>query len=315
MSPVELKNLDKVFWPKEGFTKGDVVRYYDRMSSLILPYLRGRPMVLVRHPNGIKGASFFQKNVASIHLPSYVKTVRIRARSTGRDVHYIVCNNKATLLYLANLGCIEMHTWGSQVRKLHCPGYMVIDLDLGGNSFAEVAAVARETRKVIAAAGGTSLVKTSGKRGIHVYVPLRPIYDFDEVRSVARLVAEIVNRRMPRLTTTSPRLSGRRKKIYLDCARNGFGQTTVAPYSLRAFAKATVSAPVDWRELTGACSPARYNLCSMARRVRMKGDPWQKAMCKPNSLRKLEASLRKMLSPDKAAGARGRAKPGSHRRR
>lgn len=174
MTAVELKNLDKVFWPKEGFTKGDVVAFYDRMSSLILPYLRDRPMVLVRHPNGIKGASFFQKNVASIHLPSFVRTVGIRARSTGRNVQYVMCNNKATLLYLANLGCIEMHAWGSRTGKLRFPDYMVIDLDPGGNSFADVAAVARETRKVIAAAGGTSLVKTSGKRGIHVYVPLRP---------------------------------------------------------------------------------------------------------------------------------------------
>lgn len=302
MSPLELKHLDKVFWPKEGFTKGDVIRYYDRISSLILPYLKGRPMVLVRHPNGIKGVSFFQKNVASIHLPSYVKTVSVRAKSTGRYVHYIVCNNKATLLYLANLGCIEMHVWGSQVRKLHSPGYMVIDLDPGGNPFAQVAAVARETRKVIAAAGGSSLVKTSGKRGIHVCVPLRPIYDFDEVRSVARLIAEIVNHRMPKLTTISPRISGRRNRIYLDCARNGFGQTTVAPYSLRAFARATVSTPLDWRELTGACSPARYNLRSMARRIRIKGDLWQTAMHKPNSLRKLETSLKAMMAQGSKAG-------------
>lgn len=307
MSKVELKNLDKIFWPREGFTKGDVVGYYARMSSLILPYLKGRPMVLVRHPNGIKGASFFQKNVGAIRLPPYVKTVGIRARSTGRYVHYIVCNNKATLQYLANLGCIEMHVWGSQVSRLHCPGYMVIDLDPGGNPFAEAAAVARETRKVIAAAGGTCLVKTSGKKGIHVYVPLRPVHDFDEVRSVARLVAEIVNRRLPKLTTVSPRLSARRNRIYLDCARNGFGQTTVAPYSLRAYPKATVSTPLDWRELTAACSPARYHLRSMARRLRIKGDLWRTVMHKPSSLRRLEASLKAMLLPERKAGAARRA--------
>lgn len=303
MTAVELKNLDKIFWPKEGFTKGDVIRYYERISSLILPYLRQRPMVLVRHPNGIKGASFFQKNVGSIHLPSFVQTVRIRASSTGRDVHYIVCNNRATLLYLANLGCIEMHVWSSRVGKLHSPSYMVIDLDPGGNRFADVAAVAWETRKVIAAAGGSSLVKTSGKTGVHVYVPLRPIYDFDEVRSVARLVAKIVNRRLPKLTTVSPRLSRRKNRIYLDCARNGFGQTTVAPYSLRAFAKATVSTPLEWRELTAACSPARYHLRSLARRVRTKGDLWEAAMGKPNSLRQLEASLKAMALPGKNAAA------------
>lgn len=307
MATVELKNLDKVFWPKEGFTKGDVVEYYARMSSLILPYLRERPMVLVRHPDGIKGGGFFQKNASSIRLPSFVKTVSIRAKSTGRNVRYIVCNNKATLLYLANLGCIEMHVWGSRCDKLHSPSYMVIDLDPGGNSFADVAAVARETRKVVAAAGGTSLVKTSGKKGMHVYVPLRPIYDFDEVRAVARLVAEIVHRRLPKLTSVSPRLNARRNRVYLDCARNGFGQTTVAPYSLRAFPKATVSTPLDWREVTAACSPAHYRLRSIARRIRMKGDIWKAAMRRPNSLRRLERSLKALaLNTGKAAAARRR---------
>ena len=294
MTKVEFRNLDKIFWPKEGYSKGDVIQYYDRMADTILPYLRDRPMVLVRHPNGIKGGSFFQKNVAAIHLPSFVKTVSVRAKSTGRNVHYVVCNNKATLLYLANLGCIEMHAWSSRIRNLNYPNYMVIDLNPGRNTFAEIVAVAKEARKVIAAAGGTSLVKTSGKTGIHVCVPLRPIYDFDEVRAVARLVAQIVNRRMPKLTTVNPRLSGRKNRIYLDCARNGFGQTTVAPYSLRAFAKATVSAPLDWRELTAGCSPAHYHLRSMIRRVRMKGDLWEAAMRRPNSLRKLGTSLEAM---------------------
>jgi bifunctional non-homologous end joining protein LigD len=296
---VEFKNLDKIFWPKEGYTKGDVVEYYDRMAAIILPYLRDRPMVLVRHPDGIKGGSFFQKNVAAIHLPPFVKTVKIRAKSTGRNVHYIICSNKATLLYLANLGCIELHPWNSRIRNLNCPSYMVIDLDPGHNTFAEVAAVARETRKVIAAGGGTSLVKTSGKTGIHVYVPLRPIYDFGDVRAVARLVAQIVNRRMPELTTVSPRLTGRKNRIYLDCARNGFGQTIVAPYSLRAFPKATVSAPLDWRELTSSSSPARYHLRSIGRRIAMKGDLWADAVRWPNSLRKLEAALKAMTLPAK----------------
>ena len=294
MTRVEFRNLDKIFWPKEGYAKGDVIEYYERMAGIILPYLRDRPMVLVRHPNGIKGGSFFQKNVASIHLPSFVRTVTIRAKSTGRNVRYVVCNSKATLLYLANLGCIEMHPFNSRIRKLTCPNYMVIDLDPGRNTFADVVAVAKETRKVIAAAGGTGLVKTSGKTGIHVYVPLRPIYGFDDVRAVARLIAQIVNRRMPKLTTVNPRLGGRKYRIYLDCARNGFGQTTVAPYSLRAFPKATVSAPLDWRELTSSCSPERYHLRSMSRRIGTKGDLWQAAMRRPNSLRKLATALKAM---------------------
>src|ERR1700693_5198895 len=182
MAKVTLTHLDKVFWPKEGLTKGDVIRYYERVADVILPYLRNRPMVLNRHPNGIKGASFFQKNVDPRHLPSFVKTVTIRAKSTGRNVHYVVCNNKATLLYLANLGCIEMHPWLSRIGRLNKPDFLVVDLDPRGNSFDQVITVARAAQKLIASAGARSLIKTSGKTGLHIYVPMRGDRDFAEVR-------------------------------------------------------------------------------------------------------------------------------------
>ena len=165
MAKVPFTHLDKVFWPKEGFTKRDVVRYYERVADVILPYLRDRPMVLNRHPDGIKGASFFQKNVDPGHLPPFVKTVSIRAKSTGRKVRYVVCNNKATLLYLANLGCIEMHPWLSRTKRLDKPDFLVIDLDPNGNSFDQVVAVARAAHKLIVAAGGWSSVKTFRENG------------------------------------------------------------------------------------------------------------------------------------------------------
>jgi bifunctional non-homologous end joining protein LigD len=264
MVKVPLTHLDKVFWPKEGFTKGDVIRYYGRVADVILPYLRHRPMVLNRHPNGIKGASFFQKNVDPHHLPPFVKTIAIRAQSTGRNVHYVICNNKATLLYLANLGCIEMHPWLSRTGRLNKPDYLVIDLDPSGNPFDQVITVARAAHKLIESAGGRSLIKTSGKTGLHIYGPGRG-------------------------------------KIYLDYARNSIGQTIAAPYSLRAFPRATVSTPLEWRELTKSVRAQRYTLRTIFRRLNGKGDVWQSALRQTTSLAKLERNLTRIFETHKAS--------------
>jgi bifunctional non-homologous end joining protein LigD len=306
MAKASFTHLDKIFWPKEGFTKGDVIRYYDRVSDVILPYLRHRPMVLHRHPNGIKGASFYQKNVDPRHLPPFVQTTAIRARSTGRQVHYVVCNNKATLLYLANLGCIELHPWLSRIGRLNKPDYLVIDLDPKGNPFDQVIAVARATRKVIESAGGKCLIKTSGKTGLHIYVPLRGNDEFDEVRSVAKLICHVLNKRLPRLTSFAHRAE--RGKIYLDYGRNSIGQTIAAPYSLRAFPRATVSTPLDWEELTKSVRPQRYTLRTIFRRLNGKGDAWRKAIKRSTSLRQLERNLRRILKEQlsKRAGRRRR---------
>ncbi len=293
MAKVSLTHLDKIFWPREGFTKGDVIRYYGRVANVILPYLRNRPMVLNRHPNGISGASFFQKNVDPRHLPSFVKTVTIRAKSTGRNVHYVICNNKATLLYLANLGCIEIHPWLSRIGRLNKPDFLVIDLDPRGNSFDQVITVARAAHKLIASAGGRSLIKTSGKTGLHIYVPIRGNYEFAQVRSVAKLICRILNKRLPKLTSFAHRAG--RGKIYLDYARNSIGQTIAAPYSLRAFPRATVSTPLEWSELTKSVRPQRYTLRTIFRRLNGKGDVWQSALRQSTSLVKLERKLMRIL--------------------
>jgi bifunctional non-homologous end joining protein LigD len=291
MPKVSLTHLDKVFWPKEGFTKGDVIHYYDRVADVILPYLRNRPMVLNRHPNGIKGASFFQKNVDPRHLPSFVKTITIRARNTGRNVHYVVCNNKATLLYLANLGCIGLHPWLARVGRLNKPDFLVIDLDPHGSPFEQVITVARTAQKLITAAGGRSLIKTSGKTGLHIYVPLRGSHEFEEVRPVAKLICRMINKRLPKLTSFAHRAG--KGKIYLDYGRNSIGQTIAAPYSLRAYPGATISTPLDWGELTKSVRPQRYALRTIFRRLNGKGDVWRKKFGQSTSLTKLERKLRR----------------------
>lgn len=300
-------HLDKIFWPREGYTKGDVIRYYDRISEVILPYLKNRPMVLNRHPDGIKGKSFFQKNVDVDRLPPFVATKSIRTRSTGRNVHYIVCNNKAALLYLVNLGCIELHPWLSQTRSLQTPTYLVIDLDPGRNSYAQVIAVAKAIRKLIQSAGGHCLAKTSGKTGLHVYVPLRALHDFAEVRSVARMIVRIINGRLRKLTSLARHPGDRRNKIYLDYARNSIGQTLAAPYSLRAFPGATVATPVDWSELTQSFKPGRFRIKTIARRLNAKGDIWRGA-AKPVNLSRLSKRLAAIAAQEQPACGRRRSR-------
>ena len=285
-------HLDKLFWPNEGFTKGDLIRYYGRIAKVILPYLKDRPMVLNRHPDGIKGVSFFQKNVDPKHLPPFVKSIAIRAKSTGRNVHYVICNNKNTLLYLANLGCIEMHPWNSRTVRIRSPDFLTIDLDPSGNSFNEVITVAQAARKVIETAGGRCLVKTSGKRGLHILVPLQAIYDFSEVRSVAKTIVGIIHARLPKLTTLQPRAARRQKKIYLDYVRNSIGQTLAAPYSLRAYPGATISTPLDWSELNKGLRPSRFTMQTIFKRIQGKGDVWKRVFRKGVNLRKLSMRLK-----------------------
>ncbi len=292
MAKSTFTHLDKVFWPKEGFTKGDVIRYYDRVAEVMLPYLRGRPMVLNRHPNGIKGKSFFQKNVDPRRLPPFVESISIRAKSTGRNVHYVVCNNKATLLYLANLGCIEMHPWLSRTKELKKPSYLVVDLDPGRNPYDQVIAVAKAVRKLIQSAGGHCLVKTSGKTGLHVYVPLRAVREFAEVRAVAKIIVRIIHQRLPKLTSLARHPADRRNKIYLDYARNSIGQTLAAPYSLRAFPRATVATPVEWSELTRSFRPTRFTLRTIFRRLSTKGDVWRGELQRGVNLPRLARRLR-----------------------
>jgi bifunctional non-homologous end joining protein LigD len=197
------------------------------------------------------------------------------------------------LLYLANLGCIEMHPWLSRVGRLNKPDYLVIDLDPRGNPFDQVITVARAAHKLIESADGRSLIKTSGKTGLHIYVPVRGHHVFAEVRAVAKLISRILNKRLPKLTSFAHRPG--RGKIYLDYARNSIGQTIAGPYSLRAFPGATVSTPLEWRELTKSMRPQRYTLRTIFRRLNGKGDVWQSAVRRTTSLTKLERNLRRIL--------------------
>lgn len=269
---VSLTNLDKVYWPEDGYTKGDLVRGYYEIAKYILPYLKDRPLILKRYPNGIDKPFFHQHDVDE--APDYARTVEIEVEE-GRLVNYLVCDNLATLLYVANLGAIELHPWNSRTRNLDRPDWVVFDLDPGeGVEFAAICEVALRVKDVIGRAGLECFAKTSGSRGIHVYAPLKPVHGYEEVADFAERAASIVASELPRLATVERSLKKRpRRSVYVDHFQNARGKSVVAPYSARPRPGATVSAPLDWAEVKrGKITPQDFTIKNIRKRVERKGD-------------------------------------------
>lgn len=267
---VNVTNRHKIFWPGEGFTKGDVIDYYEKMAGFILPYLKGRPLSLKRNPNGIRDEGFYHKD-AGEKVPSYVDTFKVK--TDNKTIDYIVCNNKATLIYLANLGCIEINPWNSTQQHPDKPSWMVIDIDPSpANKFSEVVDVAISTKKILDKAGVNSYCKTSGASGLHVYVPLKNKYDYTTVKNFAHIVASLVQEQLPDITTLERSLSKRGSRIYIDYLQNRSGQTLASVYSLRPVPGAFVSAPVYWKEVNHTLSPSHFTMENILQRVHKKGD-------------------------------------------
>jgi bifunctional non-homologous end joining protein LigD len=284
-SAVRGTHLERVYWPRGHYTKRDVLEYYARMAPYILPHLKDRPVVLKRFPRGIRDRSFFQKNVGG-DVPRFVQRVVIDAKTVARSLHYIVCNNIETLLYLANLGTIELHPWSSRLAKLSYPDFMIVDLDPGSRtSFETVVNVAQKTRRLLDKLGLPSHPKTSGKRGIHVYVPLGAKYSYDFARGVARRVAKVLMARHPELVTAERGEERRVGKVYVDYLRNAIGQTAVAPYSLRGSEDATVSTPLEWKEVRKGLLPEEFTIKTISRRVAKKGDLFEGVLRRHANLR------------------------------
>jgi bifunctional non-homologous end joining protein LigD len=244
-SSINFTHTDKIFWPKENITKGDVISYYDSISPYILPYLKARPLVLNRQPDGAMKKGFYQKDTSREHLPPFVRTVTIEALTTDKRVRHVAGDNKETLLWAANFGCIEMNPWQSRVTSFSKPDYLTIDLDPHGRPFGDVVEVALGFKTILDKAGIGSYVKTSGKTGMHLMVPLGAAYTYLQARNFAKVLAQCANRTMPDLTTLEQRLAKRKGRIYLDIARNALGQAAASVYSLRPYPGATVSTPLD----------------------------------------------------------------------
>lgn len=270
---VKLTNQNKIYWPDEGYTKGNLVNYYEKMHPYILPYLKNRPESLNRFPNGIKGSSFYHKDAGDT-APDWVESVEIYSESTQKNVDYIICNDKATLLYLANLGCIEMNAWNSTVNKLEYPTYMIIDIDPSGkNTFDQVIDTALATKQVLDECGATSYCKTSGASGLHVFVPMGNKYDYEQVKTFAHLTAIKITELLPDITTLERNLKKRgNRKIYVDYLQNRKGQTIASAYSVRPKKGATVSAPLDWKEVKKGLHPSQFDINTVPKRVTRLGD-------------------------------------------
>jgi bifunctional non-homologous end joining protein LigD len=266
-------HLDKLYWPDEGITKGDLIIYYQTIAPFILPYLKNRPLSLKRNPNGIKDKGFYHKDAGDI-APSWMKTAAIYSESPDKIIHYLVCNNVRTLLFIANLGCIEMNPWNSVVNNSDKPDYLVIDIDPSDkNNFDEVTDVALATKEIMDAIGINGYCKTSGASGMHIYIPCSRQYEYEMVRNFAKTLATIIHRRLPSLTTIERSLAKRKKnEVYIDFLQNSRGQTLASAYSARPRPGATVSTPLDWKEVKHGLHPSQFTINNIFKRVARKGD-------------------------------------------
>lgn len=279
---VALTNLDKVYWPGEGHTKGDLIRYYYEVADYLLPYLKDRPLIMKRYPNGINGPFFHQHDVNEV--PEYVHTATLDVE--GHTVDYILGDNLATLLYMANLGAIERHPWHSRVRNIDRPDWFVFDLDPQGVEWDVICDVAVTCKEILDGLGLESYAKTSGSRGIHVYVPIKPAYSYEQVADFALRVARLVEREHPDVATLERSLKKRKAaRIYVDHMQNARGKSVVAPYSVRPKPGATVSAPVEWDEVKGKKMTIQdFTIETMPERLKRRGDLFKPVLASRQSL-------------------------------
>jgi bifunctional non-homologous end joining protein LigD len=270
---LELTHLDKVYWPDEGYTKGDLIEYYRAAAHLMLPYLKDRPQSLNRFPHGIKGESFYQKDMDH-QAPPWAKTVEVPLEHEHRRINYLVCQDKATLVYMANLGCIEINPWLSRIGHLDNPDFCVLDLDPEAVGFEAVIETARTIHKILDDAGVSGVPKTSGKTGLHIFIPLGAKYTYEQSREFGQTVAKLTNRALPKITSVERHPDKRQGRVYVDYLQNSRGQTVASAYSVRPAPGATVSAPLSWDEVKSGLSPAKFTMKNMMKRVDKVGDLW-----------------------------------------
>ncbi len=266
-------NLDKIFWPEERYTKGDLIEYYRQISPWLLPYLEDRPLVLTRYPDGITGKSFFQKD-APEYAQSFVRTVTMWSADSERDLDYFVVARADELLYIANMAAIPLHIWSSRVATLERPDYCILDLDPKGAPFTDVVKVARALHELCDEIEWPAYVKTSGSSGLHVLLPLGRQCTYEQSRTLGGLVARLVAAELPEIATIIRQVHKREGKVYLDYVQNGHGRLLAAPFSVRPVPGALVSAPLRWNEVTAKLDLAAYTIRTVPPRMtKLKDDP------------------------------------------
>ena len=270
---VAISNPDKVWWPDETITKSDVARFYAKLWPQIRPWLVDRPLMAERCPDGLRGGCFYQKDFPRGAQPAAAPRLVLRAESTGKDVHYIVGGTRQTLVSMVNLGCIAVHVMSSRAKRIREVDWLAFDLDPGSGEFADAAQAGLALRRVLEDARLRSYPKTSGSRGLHVFVPLRSGVSQGEAVAVASACGAELARREPALVTIEHSKARRGGRVFADAFRNGFAQTIVAPYSVRRRPRAPVSTPLAWDEVSPRLDPARFNVRSFERRL-AGDDPW-----------------------------------------
>lgn len=293
-----ISNPGKTYFPDAELTKGDLIHYYRRVSEVMLPHLRNRPVTLERYPDGIDGDGFYQQHRPD-HLPESVGDAELPMRGGGSMTH-IVVNGVAALVEVINTGSITLHTWQSRIDRPETPDRLVFDLDPSADGdFAEIRFAARRLRRLLDALELPSFVGTTGSRGVHVLVPIQREHDFDTAKDVADRIADLCSRRHPDRITTEHRKDRRGERLYVDTQRNAYGQHAVAPYSVRALPGAPVATPLDWDELgRGDMGPRRYHVSNIFRRLGQRDDPWKNAWRQSGSLSEATEKLADLESDE-----------------
>lgn len=288
-------NPGKLFWPREGYTKADLVEYYRGIAKWMLPYLEDRPVMIVRYPDGIEGKSFYQKDAPGF-APQWIRTEKIYSKDSGREIAHFVLESAPALGYVANLGTIPIHIWSSRISHLGRPDWLLFDIDPKGSTTACAAAVAGEVGAVLRAIGLRPVLKTSGQMGLHVVVGLKPLYTYEQARAFAELVARLVVSRIPDQATLSRGTRSRQGRVYIDYLQLGYGKTIAAPFAVRPLPGAPVSAPLEFEELCATLDPAAFNIKTVpARMERLGRDPFRGAIDDRQTIEDALAELERQL--------------------
>jgi len=292
---VRLTNLKKVFWLKGKYTKGDLIEYYRAISPHLLLYLKDRPLVMTRYPDGIDGKSFFQKDAPDF-VPGWIRRVKIYSKDTERDINYIIVNDVETLLYIANMGTIPLHLWSSRVESLERPDWLVMDLDPKGAPFEHVVQVALALHEILEGLRIDNFIKTSGASGMHILIPLGARYTHEQAKNFARLLAVLGNEATSDISTIARPLAARGGKVYIDFGQNGCGVTIAGPFSARPVPGATVSCPLEWHEVNSKLHPSQFTIKNTPARFEKMADPLAPVLQKAIDLEAALGRIEKRIS-------------------
>lgn len=291
---IAVDRLDKVLFAEKGITKGDLIDYYERVAETMLPHMRDRPLTMQRFPNGIGDQGFYQKE-APDYFPEWIRRIMIHVEEDEEDQEQVICDDKATLVYLANQACITPHIWLSRADKLHYPDKLIFDFDPADDQFGPIRWAAKALRNLLDEIGLPAFVMTTGSRGLHVVTPLDRSDNFDRARAFARDVADLLAKRHADRLTTAQRKQKRERRLFVDYLRNSYAQNSVAPYAVRALPGAPVACPLDWEELDESDMYAqRYGIDNIFRRLGQKEDPWADMLEQAQSLDGARAQLEEM---------------------